>query len=147
MGHEITYRRGKNNMKLVLVHLGMKPYILDLIEQKFKDNKFTKSQLLVELQRQWHWGGLKDLSFKSVSRHLDNLRSQNWLNSKKIAKGTTKDSRNYYLSKKARDYLKENGRFIYGPLEKEREPEKVYVEKEKIKEVTKINETKFIKEI
>ena len=122
----ITYKKGK------IVHLGEKPHILNLIHKKFGNEKFVKSQILEFLER--------DLGYNSASKHLSVLKSYGWLNSKKIGKGTSKDSRNYYLSKKARKYLERWGRFIYGPLVKEKEPEKVFVDREVQKETKKSKE-------
>jgi len=120
MKHKITYRKGK------IVHLGEKPFILDLIHRKFEKRKFVKSELREFLDR--------DLGIKSISRHLDTLKNGGWLNSKKIGKGTSKDSRNYYLSKRAKDYLDRWGSFHNGPFGKRKEPDVKIVEKEVEKE-------------
>ena len=128
----ITYKQGK------IVHLGEKPHILNLIHKKFGNEKFVKSQILEFLER--------DLGYNSISKHLSVLKSYGWLNSKKIGKGTSKDSRNYYLSKKARKYLERWGRFIYGPLVKEKEPEIREITKEVEKKIREVDKTRFLGE-
>lgn len=127
----ITYKKGK------IVHLGEKPEIMDLISEKFKERKFVKSDLMAIK---------KDLPLKSINRHLETLKSAGWLNSKKYLKGTTKDARYYYLSKRAKDYLEKWRTFYNGPVFKKRKPEIEYREVEVPKEIREIDKIKFLGE-
>ena len=122
--------------------IGLKPLILQKVGDVFGSKSFLKSDFVTLMKDE-------GFSSKRASNYLESLTKNQWFSSKKIARGTNKDSRFFTLSGKSIGYVNRFGSFMNpnAPLMKSKEPERVVVEKTIPVEVIKNTRERHIGEL